>query len=104
MAEESTIAFKVNDKPYSVDVGKFTGIEIRDFENAVGTPLFATLNGVGTGTAEPMMFVAGTKWLIDRRSNPSLTFDEVLGSITYDGITFEGEVEVSEDPPTQGEV
>jgi hypothetical protein len=96
MQEMATISFKVAGKPYAVDYGRLTGIDFRDFELAVGKPLMAA----GTGASEGLIFFAGLKWLTDRKSNPKLTFEEVLGAITYSDLELDDVSEAPPDPPT----
>lgn len=96
MNDVPIFGFKVDDQPYVLDYGKLTGRDLLDFQRAVGM----SLSAAAAGGVEPLVWVAGVKWLHDRRGNRKLSFDDVLGSITYDQVSFE-DTEVEEDPPTQ---
>lgn len=98
-----TFSFRVHDRIYTLNPKEVTGIDARLFRQAVGVSLLAALNGVGTGTVDALEFVAGFKWIVDRRDDESLTFESVLGSLTYEDIELDvEEVPEPEDFPTQG--
>lgn len=91
-----TLDFRVNDKTYRIDLSDITGREAKAFRHAVGTSLLNALQGVSTGELDPLEFVAGFKWLIDRKNDSKLTYDDILGSLTYDSISLDVEAEEQE--------
>lgn len=102
---DPTFVFTVDNKAYKVDLNDFTGTDARRFRQAVGMSLASALSKVGTGELDPLEFVAGFKWLKDLDSDPSLTFEAVLASLTYESVDLDPDAEVEddeEDPPTHG--
>lgn len=98
MEDVPVLRFKVDERPYHLDAGKLTGRELLDFQNAVGMPLGRAMQG-GVDT---LVWIAGVKWLLDRRLSKGLKFDEVLDVVTLDQVEFASdEEEVPPDPPTQ---
>lgn len=83
---------------YDFDFRKFTGVEERDFRLAVGVAIQRAGEALDQGVIGPLEMIAGLKWLVDRRENPDLKFDDVLGDLTYDDL-MEKETDVPVPPP-----
>lgn len=99
--DSPVLVITVGGKKYSLDITDVTGAEARAFRREVGASVIDAGELAGAGTIDHLEFVAGVKWLIDRRSNPDLVFDEVLNNITYGDVEFEDdpEQEAEGDPP-----
>lgn len=98
-SKHPTLDFSVKGKTYTIDFSDITGREAKAFRQAVGTSTLSALQGVSTGELDPLECVAGFKWLLDRRDNSKVEYDDVLGSLTYDDISLDAEAEELEDVP-----
>lgn len=75
--------FKVGDKTYELELDDVTGVEAREFRQAIGVPLSLLDEALKDGTLDTLEALAAVRWLLDRRENPLLTFLEVLSESTY---------------------
>ena len=99
---EPTLAFKIGDKQYVADYRELNGIEARDFRLTVGVPAHLSLNATATGALDPLEYVAGWKWILDRQEEPKLTYEAVLGAIDGNSWEFVKEAEEEDVDPTPG--
>jgi hypothetical protein len=101
---EVTLAFKIGDKQYVADYRELNGIEARDFRRTVGVPAHLSLSATASGQIDPLEYVAGWKWILDRQEDPTLTYEDVLGSIDGNSWEFVKDAEEEEVDPTHGGV
>lgn len=97
---DSTLTVTIGDQKYELDITDVTGSEARAFRREVGASILDAGEMAAHGSLDTLEFIAGVKWLIDRRSNPDLVFDAVLNSITYGDVDFgDNDKEAEGDPP-----
>ena len=72
------LRFRIGADTYEVRIGEFTPRDAADYRRAVGVPLMQAFGQMDLDT------IAGFVWLVRRRLQPSLTYDEVADSFTYD--------------------
>lgn len=96
--KDPVLRAKIGGKPYALDLTDVTGREARDFRRAVGVPIITAAALVGSGEIDTLEVMAAMKWLIDRKDNPSLEYEDVLDEISYKDLaqTSEGD---EADPP-----
>jgi hypothetical protein len=92
----AALTIKIDGKSYEVRVGEFTGRDVRDFRAVLGfTPQKVFNDPSLYGDLDAM---AGLVWLVRRRAEPSLGFEKVLDSISYDNVDVvtEGDAQTQE--------
>lgn len=89
MPDPVTFEFNVDGKGYKVDFSNLTGVEARQFRLAVGLPVLTALGGIQEGSIDPLEVVAGLKWIIDRRDDPSQEYEAILAGLTYESVSFD---------------
>lgn len=92
MTERDTnlVVWKVDDTEYPVDIFDLTGTEFRDARQAAGRESAPVL--VDAALIErDIEAIAAFLWVHRRRSEPDLTYDEVLGDLTYGALATKAE-------------
>ena len=99
-AEESPrMEFCIRGKNYSIAPGDLNAIEARDYRREMGESFahHTQLEDIDIDV------IATLVWLVDRRTNPAITWEAVAEAITYDDLReIEVDVEASEDPSSSG--
>ncbi len=88
-AEQKTniVSWRVGDHRYDIDLFDFDGIEWRDAKRATGMTQPALLtSALLEGDFEA---TAALVWLLRRRSEPTLEYEDVLRSLSYGSTTRE---------------
>lgn len=96
--DDRTLKFKVRDKVYEFDFGDVDGIESRDFRQATGLSFVQAVNSLAEGgiDLEP---VGGIIWLIERRTNPKLKYEDVLKDLKFSDLIPADDDEEPDNPP-----
>ena len=79
------LVFKVykNDRLYELDINDVTGLEARAYRQATGFGLQAALVMATQGHYDDLEWAAGIVWLVRRRNEPKLAYEEVLEDFSY---------------------
>lgn len=86
-------------KTYELEVLDMDGIEVRDFRKATGvSPTEVFLLGE-PNDADALELAAGVIWIVRRRAEAGLTYEQVLGSLTFKSFTPADGTEEPPDPP-----
>lgn len=93
--DEFRIAFAVDGRDYVITPGDLTAVESRAFKREMGRGLIATF---ADGDYE-LEELATLMWLMDRRDDPSLSWEDVASKITLADIR---QVEVEGDEAPSG--
>lgn len=99
MADDTTIRFKVDGEAYEVDLSDLDGLERRAFRTTVGQSVEHALVASGTGEQDIIEVYAGLAWLIRRRTDKSVSYEQVLGGMSLGNIVFDDEAEDEGNPP-----
>lgn len=92
---EPLIEFTFEGRSYSLSPGDLNAIEARDYREKVGERLANTLS---RGDFD-IDVLATLMWLVDRRTDPHLAWEDVASQVTYAKLDrFEPSGEASEDP------
>ncbi|MGH9225704.1 MAG: hypothetical protein ACRD2W_18400 [Acidimicrobiales bacterium] len=78
MAESITI--RLDGTNFNFSASQVTAIDARDFRAAVGVPIMQ----VFTQNSVDLDVMAGMIWVVRRRTERGLTYEQVASSITYD--------------------
>lgn len=89
------IRFVVEGKPVELRWDDIDGLEARDFRVATGFGVRHAFTAAAAGTLDDLELIAGVMWLVTRRDNPKITYEECLSSINYGNIGDAGDTEVS---------
>ena len=76
------IEFDYNGKSYSISPGGLTAVESRSYRQVMGESLSRTMQ---SGDVD-IDVIATLVWIVDRRDNPALTWEQVAGEMTYEGV------------------
>lgn len=79
-AEDFRVAFAVDGHSYSVGPGDLSAVEARLYRREMGSKLIAGLSDVDLDV------IATLVWIINRRDDPTLTWEAVAETITYDSV------------------
>lgn len=83
------------------DMEEMTGVDERDFRKATGYTIAAAWNAAIEGELN-LEAIAGFVWLVARKDEPQLAYDDVLAGVSYkdigDGLLSEPEADAG--PPT----
>lgn len=84
MADTTKVSFRVAGAGYEVDYNTLTAVDAGDFRRVVGIPLVhAFRNGADLDV------IAALVWLVRRRGQRGLTYEEVAESINYGNVEFD---------------
>lgn len=97
---DSTLNFTVKDRKFSLDITDVDGLEARDFRQAVGMPLLDATAAALRGEIDTLELAAGVMWILDRRENPAMTYEDALRSVSYATVKMPEEADAS--PPGEG--
>ena len=96
MAEATSIvSWTVNGKRYDIDLHDIDGVEWRDINRVTGLIQTAAMHQALV--VKEFNCIAAFLWIWRRRSEPDLTYDEVLKGLKYR--TFERNEDEPVDPP-----
>ncbi len=95
---ETKLEATIDGKTYSLDFADFTGLEARLFRQAVGVSMLSAAELVEKGELDGLEMLGAIKWLVDRRDDPALSYEDVLEGLTYNSISEVGDG----DPPPRG--
>jgi len=94
LAETPSVSIIVAGETYTLRQSDLTGIDAKEFRLAVGMPLAKVF---ADPTIVDLDVLAGLVWLVRRRSERGLSYEDVARSVTYDAIEIvegdTGEVE-----------
>lgn len=94
--EKPGLQIEVGGKVTVVHIDSLTGRDVKDFRGEVG---FAPRLAFTDPSLMDIDVIAGFLWLQRRKLRPSLTYDEVLDSMTYDNIkVIQSDVDEDDDP------
>lgn len=97
----NTVAWRVDGTVVSVDLFDIDGIEWRDAKRATGMSQREMVRAALT--EEDFEAIAGLLWIVRRREQPDLTYEDVLGSLSFARMGAQGDdEEVEESPPASG--
>lgn len=96
-----TLNFTIKGRKFSLDISDVDGIEARDFRLAVGTPLLEATAAAMRGEIDTLELAAGAMWIIDRRENPAMTYEDALKAVHYATVKVDDEEE-NPSPPVEG--
>lgn len=90
--DDPIVELLVNGKHYSIDLSDIDGPERRAFRLATGVKLHES------DELDEYEFIAGLVWLVKRREDDSITFEDVLKTMKRDSLD-DPEEEKPADPP-----
>ena len=96
--KDPVLRASIGGKAYALDLTDITGREAKDFRQAVGVPIITAAALVGSGEIDTLEVMAAMKWLIDRREDDTVTYDDVLDAISYKDLAQSEEGDEA-DPP-----
>lgn len=82
MTQDLQIALSIDGEDHTWRMGDFTAIDARDYRFAVGSRL------VEAFISPDLDAVAGLLWLAKRRTDPTVSYDDVAGGLSYDAVDF----------------
>ncbi len=88
----TAIEFHYDGKDYQISPGDLTAVEARDYRRTMGESLARTM----TGGDIDIDVIATLVWLVDRRTNPGISWESIADRMTYDAMT---DVEIDEGEP-----
>lgn len=97
MSDSPNIKIVADGKTYELDLMDMDGLEARAFREATGVPPSRAFNG--DGALDELEVAAGIIWTVRRRTESSLTYDDVLKSLSYKSFTPADGTEEPPDPP-----
>jgi hypothetical protein len=92
---DTKMEITVGNETYLIAVEDLTGLEVKAYREAVGTSPMAAFSN-----QPDLDVVAGLVWIVRRRTEPGLTYDDVAGVMTYGDLLVEhdGTGETADDP------
>lgn len=94
---KNVVAFAVAGKAYEVDLFDIDGLEWRDARNASGLSQAEIVAGALNPSDLNFDALAALLWVWRRRDEAALTYEDVLGSLSYGALA--AEVVEAPDPP-----
>lgn len=99
MSDEPGLEIEVAGKKYVIRLTEFTGRDVKDFRGEVG---FAPRRAFTEPGLLDIDVIAGFVWIARRRLKATLTYDEVLDSITYDNVKVVGDADEEDEDSPEG--
>lgn len=96
MADDAKVSITIEDRTYSLELKDIDGLEARAYRKATGFGVKSSFDLFQRGEFDDLEVVAGIVWLVRRREEPGLSYEDVLGSLTY-GAFAEGASEETAD-------
>lgn len=80
--EGAAIEFSVDGRDYRISTADFTAVEDRLYRREMGESLLKTLDSGDVGIEA----IATLVWIVRRRDEPGLTWEDVARTVTYDNV------------------
>jgi hypothetical protein len=80
-----TYVWRIDGKPFEINFSHLDGVEIRDAKNAAGLTQQQLVTNAWFGEFDAL---AAVIWVLRRRDEPTLSYEDVLKGLRFDNVEF----------------